>query len=72
MIPPGEEGGAGGGQGDVLIAIAAPGKPTQTRQARIVGGKDRVRAGGVEMGLDCLRRSLQGLAIDDKVDFERQ
>ena len=72
LIPPGKEGGAGGGLGEVLIAVAAEGSATRTRRAELVGGKERVRAGGVEMGLDCLRRVLQGLNIDDKVDFEKQ
>jgi len=72
LIPGGAEGGPGGGEGPVFIAIAAEGAPTVTRAARIVGGRDRVRAGGVEMGLDCLRRALKGLAVDDPVDFEKR
>jgi len=36
-----------------------------------VGGRDWVRLGAVEMGLDCLRRHLQNLPIDEKIDFEK-
>jgi len=41
------------------------------RRSRIVGGRDWVRLGAVEMGLDCLRRYLQGLPVDERIDFER-
>lgn len=72
VIPGGTEGGVGGGEGEVCIAIAREGAETVVRNAVIVGGRERVRAGGVEMGLDCLRRSLQGLKVDDPVDFEKR
>jgi nicotinamide-nucleotide amidase len=29
-----------------------------------------VRLGAVEMGLDCLRRHLQGLPVHERIDFE--
>jgi nicotinamide-nucleotide amidase len=57
--------------GTVAIAIADA-KGTVTRQARLVGNRDWVRAGAVEMGLDCLRRHLQGLPVDERIDFERR
>ena len=41
------------------------------RRSRIVGGRDWVRLGAIEMGLDCLRRYLQGLPVDERIDFER-
>lgn len=72
LIPGGEEGGPGGGQGQVLIAVARQGADAIVRPAIIVGGRERVRAGGVEMALDCLRRVLQGLQADDPVDFEKR
>ena len=72
LIPAGREGGAGGGEGEVFIAIAREGMTTSVRASQMVGGRERVRAGGVEMGLDCLRRVLSGQKIDDKVDFELQ
>jgi len=72
LIAGGFEEGARGGEGPVHIAVARAGQPTVTRSAVIVGGRERVRAGGVEMGLDCLRRALQGLKVDDPVDFEKR
>jgi nicotinamide-nucleotide amidase len=52
------------------IAIAA-GSDVATRRSRIVGGRDWVRLGAVEMGLDCLRRYLQGLPVAERIDFEK-
>lgn len=43
-----------------------------TRQARLVGGRDWVRVGATELGLDCLRRHLLGLPVDERIDFERR
>ena len=42
-----------------------------SRKARILGGRDWVRLGAVEMGLDCLRRYLQGLPVYERIDFEK-
>jgi nicotinamide-nucleotide amidase len=42
-----------------------------SRRARILGGRDWVRLGAVEMGLDCLRRFLQGLPVTERIDFEK-
>ncbi len=41
------------------------------RRARILGGRDWVRLGAVEMSLDCLRRHLHSLPIDERIDFEK-
>ena len=41
------------------------------RRARILGGREWVRLGAVEMALDCLRRKLQGLPVVERIDFER-
>jgi nicotinamide-nucleotide amidase len=57
--------------GTINIAIATD-AGTVTRQARLLGGRDWVRLGAVEMGLDCLRRYLQGLPVDEKIDFEKK
>ncbi len=54
----------------IHIAIAAT-DAVAPRRARIIGGRDWVRLGAVEMGLDCLRRHLQNLPIDEKIDFEK-
>jgi nicotinamide-nucleotide amidase len=57
--------------GTICIGIADP-KDAVSRQARLIGGRDWVRAGAVEMGLDCLRRHLLGLPVDERIDFERR
>jgi nicotinamide-nucleotide amidase len=44
---------------------------TVSRRARIVGGRDWVRLGAVELGLDCLRRYLLGLPVSERIDFEK-
>jgi nicotinamide-nucleotide amidase len=56
--------------GDICIGIAA-GQETTSRRARMLGGREWVRMGAAEMALDCLRRHLQGLPIDERVDFEK-
>ena len=56
--------------GTLFLAIATA-DDTVLRRARIVGGRDWVRLGAVEMGLDCLRRFLQGLPVDERIDFEK-
>jgi nicotinamide-nucleotide amidase len=55
----------------VTIAIADA-KGTVRREARLVGGRDWVRTGAAELGLDCLRRHLLGLPVDERIDFERR
>lgn len=57
--------------GTLAIAIA-DGAGVATREARILGGRDWLRLGAVEMGLDSLRRHLQGLPIDERTDFEKR
>jgi nicotinamide-nucleotide amidase len=42
-----------------------------TRQARILGGREWVRLGAVELAMDCLRRRLQGLPVTERTDFEK-
>jgi len=56
--------------GTICIGIAT-GSGTVSRVARILGGRDWVRLGAVEMSLDCLRRYLQDLPIDERTDFEK-
>jgi nicotinamide-nucleotide amidase len=56
--------------GTVCLAIAAKDR-VESRRSRIVGGRDWVRLGAVEMGLDCLRRYLQGLPVNERIDFEK-
>jgi nicotinamide-nucleotide amidase len=57
--------------GNVIIGIA-DGKQTIKREARLVGNRDWVRTGACELGLDCLRRHLLGLPVDERIDFERR
>ena len=54
----------------VCLAIAS-GHDTVSRRSRIVGGREWVRLGAVELGLDCLRRYLLGLPVNERTDFER-
>ncbi|MFN4018021.1 MAG: CinA family nicotinamide mononucleotide deamidase-related protein [Reyranella sp.] len=57
--------------GSICIGLADA-SGTVTRQARLVGGRDWVRIGATELGLDCLRRQLLGLPVDERIDFERR
>jgi len=56
--------------GSICLAIAAEGE-VASRRSRIVGGREWVRLGAVEMALDCLRRHLQGLPVVERIDFEK-
>jgi nicotinamide-nucleotide amidase len=56
--------------GTVCLAIATE-HDVASRRSRIVGGREWVRLGAVEMGLDCLRRYLQGLPVYERIDFEK-
>ena len=57
--------------GTICIGLADE-RGAVTRQARLVGGRDWVRIGATELGLDCLRRHLLGLPVDERIDFERR
>jgi nicotinamide-nucleotide amidase len=56
--------------GAICLAIATEGE-VASRRSRIVGGREWVRLGAVEMGLDCLRRYLQKLPVYERIDFEK-
>ncbi len=56
--------------GTICLAVATAGD-VASRRSRIVGGREWVRLGAVEMGLDCLRRYLQGLPVYERIDFEK-
>jgi nicotinamide-nucleotide amidase len=56
--------------GTVCLAIAT-GREVASRRSRILGGREWVRLGAVELGLDCLRRHLQGLPVYERTDFEK-
>ena len=57
--------------GTICLAIAGTDGIVDSRRSRILGGREWVRLGAVEMGLDCLRRFLQGLPVTERIDFER-
>ncbi|MBV9154390.1 MAG: CinA family nicotinamide mononucleotide deamidase-related protein [Alphaproteobacteria bacterium] len=56
--------------GSICLAIAAENE-VASRRSRILGGREWVRLGAVELGLDCLRRYLYGLPVTERIDFER-
>jgi nicotinamide-nucleotide amidase len=56
--------------GTICLAIATD-PAVASRRSRILGGREWVRLGAVEMGLDCLRRFLQDLPIAERIDFEK-
>jgi nicotinamide-nucleotide amidase len=56
--------------GSIHLAITSD-EGTESRRSRIYGGRDWVRLGAVELGLDCLRRYLQRLPVTERTDFER-
>jgi nicotinamide-nucleotide amidase len=56
--------------GSIYLAIASA-AGVESRRSRIYGGRDWVRLGAVELGLDCLRRYLHHLPVTERTDFER-
>src|SRR3989441_1157756 len=56
--------------GTICLAIATA-DDVASRRSRIVGGREWVRLGAVELALDCLRRHLQGLPVYQRTDFEK-
>ena len=56
--------------GTICLAIATA-DGVDSRRSRILGGREWVRLGASEMGLDCLRRQLQGLPVYERIDFEK-
>ncbi len=56
--------------GEVRIALADP-EGGFERAAMMIGGPNRVRDGGVELALDCLRLRLAGAPANRKIDFEK-
>ena len=56
--------------GTIWIAITTS-ERSEIRRSRILGGREWVRLGAVELGLDCLRRFLLGLPVVERIDFEK-
>ena len=52
---------------DIGIATAAG---EVARRVRLIGDRRWIRLGASELGLDCLRRHLLGLPVDQRIDFE--
>jgi nicotinamide-nucleotide amidase len=57
--------------GGTICPAVSTAQGTVTRRSRIAGGREWVRLGAIEMGLDSLRRYLRGLPVDERIDFER-
>ena len=57
--------------GTINVGIA-DGDGVVARTARMLGGRDWVRLGATDLGIDCLRRRLQGLPVDERIDFEKR
>ena len=56
--------------GTIYLGIATE-QESVSRRSRILGGREWVRLGASELGLDCLRRYLQSLPVNERTDFER-
>jgi nicotinamide-nucleotide amidase len=56
--------------GTIWIGIATS-ERVEFRRSRILGGREWVRLGAVELGIDCLRRFLLGLPVVERIDFEK-
>jgi nicotinamide-nucleotide amidase len=56
--------------GTICLAVATA-DGVESRRSRILGGRDWVRLGATEMGLDSLRRYLQALPVAERIDFEK-
>jgi nicotinamide-nucleotide amidase len=56
--------------GTIWIGISTA-ERIEFRRSRILGGREWVRLGAVELALDCLRRFLQGLPVVERIDFEK-
>ena len=56
--------------GTINLAIASA-DGIKSRRSRILGGREWVRLGATELGMDCLRRYLQSLPVVERIDFEK-
>ncbi len=59
-------------EGWVHIAIAKEDDEPICRSACLLGAGEQIRAGGVELALDCVRRLSAGLSVADVIDFEKR
>lgn len=58
--------------GGVIRIGIADAEGIVAREARLPGVREWVRLGAMELALDCLRRRLLGLPLEERVDFERR
>jgi nicotinamide-nucleotide amidase len=56
--------------GTIWVAIATA-ERVECRRSRILGGREWIRLGAAELGMDCFRRFLQGLPVTERIDFEK-
>jgi nicotinamide-nucleotide amidase len=56
--------------GTITLGIATA-LDVASRRARLLGGREWLRLGAAELALDGLRRRLQGLPLDERIDFEK-
>ena len=61
----------GRGESGAISVVIATEDSLAVRSSILAGGRDWVRSGAIEMALDCLRRLLLGLPVDEKIDFEK-
>jgi nicotinamide-nucleotide amidase len=57
--------------GIILVGLDSEQGPV-VRTTKLLGHRDWIRLGAVELGLDCLRRHLKGLPVHERTDFERR
>jgi len=59
--------------GNLIICIGIAGPDSSCQRLAILPGRTGwTRLGATELALDCLRRHLTGLPVDEKIDFEKQ
>ena len=58
--------------GGVIRIGIADAEGIVAREARLPGVREWVRLGAMALALDCLRRRLLGLPVEERVDFERR
>ena len=66
-----DEGGDRGDLGGTICLAIATEEEVVSRKSRMLGGREWIRLGAVELALDCLRRHLLGLPVVERIDFEK-
>jgi len=55
----------------IIHIVVADGLRRESRQAELPGSPDWIQTGSTELALDCLRRFLYGLPVQERIDFEQ-